>query len=214
MLNRLAFAVAVGLVTMLAHVCPAAVVHKDILKQYFETGDKPTQSQFENLIDSTLTLELDFGATIDDHRLGLNVGGIATSTGWAIGHEHGVPIGPGLTYTPQAGVGAGSGWPGSSGFIGVQFELDNPGALPTTHYGYLQLSVDAATSPTPYTIRLVGFAYETDPDTPITTANIPEPAAVGLMIVACVGLLGHRNPRNPRNPPVKPGANGRAVYCH
>jgi hypothetical protein len=31
-----------------------AIVNKNILKSYFETGDMPTQAQFENLIDSLI----------------------------------------------------------------------------------------------------------------------------------------------------------------
>lgn len=200
MLNRLSLAVAVGLVTTLAHVCPAPIVSKDILRQYFLTGDKPTESQFASFIDSALNLEIDFGDTIADHLLALDNGGLASINNLASVLPLGAEVGPGLTYTTQGVVGDPSAWPGSDGFIGVQFELDNPGGPPTTHYGYIQLSVDSATAPTPYAIHLVGFAYETDPDTPVTTADIPEPVSVALMITACVGLLGRRKARTPGTP--------------
>jgi len=39
-------------------------VDRDTLKTYFETGDRPTQSQFTNLIDSPLTLSASLGAPI------------------------------------------------------------------------------------------------------------------------------------------------------
>ena len=73
------------------------------------------------------------------------------------------------------GVGAPSDWPGETGYLGLQFELDSAG-LPTTHFGFVQLRVDAETSATPYAVHVDGFAYETDPDTPITTFAVPEPA--------------------------------------
>ncbi len=36
-----------------------AVVNRSVLKEYFQAGDKPTQAQFENMIDSTVNMQDD-----------------------------------------------------------------------------------------------------------------------------------------------------------
>jgi len=54
------------------------IVNRTILKAYFQTGQAPTEGQFENLIDSFLRVEVGFGTAVDGHflRLDLAPGGI------------------------------------------------------------------------------------------------------------------------------------------
>lgn len=172
--------------------CQAAIESRDILKTYFETGDIPTEDQFANLIDSTLNLVLDYGSGIESHTVDLDsVGGIAgDGSGNALRMNKGDIIDSALNLLDDGLiVGGGSDWPGQSGYLGLQFELpDATGLGTTTHYGFVQMSVDGPTSSTPYAIRIYGFAYEGDPDQPIIVAQIvPEPSTVALAITGLIG---------------------------
>jgi hypothetical protein len=86
-----------------------------ILKTYFETGDVPTEAQFENLIDSFLRVEVGFGNSLDGHFLALDsqTGGILqNSLGEGVLLSEGELISdalrPGEAYSPFVGVGLGS----------------------------------------------------------------------------------------------------------
>ncbi len=177
---------------------------RSILKTYFETGDIPTESQFQNLIDSMLTLELIPGPSIDQHSLSLDAatgGFLQDALGQSVLLGEGARVdgnlAPGESYASPLSVGAGSGLPGESGYLALSFDLPDGGGGTTTHYGFLEIAVEDAASSDPYAIELVGFAYETTPHTPVTTFALPEPGtglllALGLVVSA---LFRRRGPR-------------------
>ena len=187
----------------LSAVADAAIEPRAVLKTYFETGDVPTQQQFTTLIDSMvnipedagrLNLYVDYGPAVDQHAVSLGRAWLFAqgSDGNLINFESGRSIGPkSLEQVLVNGglLGAASLWAGQSGFLGLQFELFD-GGIVSTHYGFVQMSVDGASSATPYAIYVDGFAYETEADTPITTFNVvPVPAAVWLFGSA-IGFMG------------------------
>ena len=165
---------------------------RSILKTYFETGDVPTESQFVDQVDSQIDLVFTFGSFAAGHSVSTPSGGISQNNGLAISHFQDQVIGPGLSYQSSASLGTGSDWPGRSGFLGFQFEIDDPVLGRNTHYGFLQMSVDGPGSATPHAIRVTGVAYETTPNTPITTFAItqavPEPSCLGLATFGLVSL--------------------------
>lgn len=184
-------------------VANAAIETRDTLKTFFETGDIPTADQFTTLIDSMvnisedgglLNLYFNYGAAAGDHTVSLNRAWLLaqSSDGTLINFQNGQSIGPiSLEQTLVNGglLGASSLWAGQSGFLGLQFELDDAGVI-STHYGFVQMSVDGASSSTPYAIHVDGFAYETLADTSISAFNVvPVPAAVWLFGSA-LGVMG------------------------
>ena len=176
----------------------AAIESRSILKTYFETGDTPTEQQFASLIDSQFNLLIDFGSSIESHsvrtsRLGIRSAGSEQKLArFGVGDPIG-PAGPGEGWVLEGSVGATSDWVGESGFLGLEFELDTTG-IATTHYGFVQMSVDGPSSATPYAIRVDAFAYQTEPNTPITTFTIPEPGTC-LLALAGLSALGLRRSR-------------------
>lgn len=200
------FGAATALFVVMLGVSPvanAAVVSSTVLKSFFQTGDFPTQSQFATLIDSMvnivedadrLNLYFDYGPTVGDHSVSLSRAWLfaQSSDGNLINFESGRSIGPPSLEQVLVNIGllgASSQWAGQSGFLGLQFELVDAGII-STHYGFVQMSVDGASSSTPYAIHVDGFAYETTADTSITTFNVvPVPAAVWLFGSA-LGLMG------------------------
>lgn len=185
--------VVVGLLGLTAAApCRAAIESRNVLKTYFETGDIPTEDQFANLIDSALNLVLDYGTGIEFHTADLDaVGGIAGDGG---GNAERFAAGDTIDsfisrIDDGVYVGDGSDWPGKSGYLGLEFELpDATGLGTTTHYGFVEMSVDGPDSSSPYAIRVYGFAYEGDPDRPLVTFHIvPEPSTAALMMI---GLFG------------------------
>lgn len=171
----------------------AAIESRNTLKTYFETGDIPTQDQFVDLIDSSIDLVFTFGSFANGHTISAPSGGVSSNQGWAIGHEHNASIGRGLNFEQQTAIGPGSNFPGNSGFLGIQFEINDAVFGPRTHYGFLQMSVDGPGTATPYAIRITGIAYESTPDTSITTFTIPEPGSLVLAMTALsLGALRRR----------------------
>jgi len=69
------------------------------------------------------------------------------------------------------------------GFIGAEFE-----STLGTHYGYL----DVEAGPGFAGITLYGWAYETQPNTPIITGSVPEPSRAVLLIAGAAALLFRR----------------------
>ena len=66
-------------------------------------------------------------------------------------------------------------------YVGVKFDLTGGG----THYGWIGLIVD----PDPFTATVVGYAYETAPDTAI---HIPEPTTLSVLALGCTGVAAFR----------------------
>lgn len=188
----------VSLVLFAGVPCHAAIESRDILKTYFETGDKPTEEQFESLIDSVLNLGLTYGSSADAHRLDLDAaGGIGDDgVGNALRLEVGATIDSSI-HRLDDGVDVGGAWPGAGpGFLAVIFELpDALGTGTTTHYGFVEMSVAGPSSADPYAIYLHGFAWESDPDTPITTFHlVPEPSTSALMLLGLLALSRRKRP--------------------
>jgi hypothetical protein len=190
----------VSLVLLAGVPCGAAVESRDILKTYFETGKIPTETQFESLIDSLLSLSLTYGTAPDLHLLDLDAtGGIGDDgVGNALRLEVGATI-DSFVHRIDDGVylSGASGWPGAGpGFLALIFELpDASGTGTTTHYGFVEMSVDGPSSADPYAIRLRGFAWESNPDTPITTFHlVPEPSTAALTLLGLLAFKGRKRP--------------------
>ena len=182
MSNRIRVAmVLAGLCVVLgpAKVMPAPVVNKTILKAYFQTGDKPTEAQFGNLIDSMVH-------QVDDSTL---VGMWRDATGGAGMLDIGETIGPNLTYGPAAGLS--DAWLNDSGFLALSF-LTGGGQ---THYGYLQ--IDAGPDPaSPYPMLVEYLVYEDQPDASLETAEVPEPATMALLALGGIAIFRKRRRRS------------------
>jgi hypothetical protein len=146
----------------------AAIESRDVLKTYFETGDVPTEQNFGNLIDSMINLPSD-GITY--------TGSIPDPAGLGGMLGEGDEVGPGAIFSGVAGLG--EDWFGQSGFLGLSLEINAQ-----THYGYLQITAAPGDQ---YPMYVEHFVYETDPNTPITAASVPEPGALAF---ATLGLLG------------------------
>jgi hypothetical protein len=92
-----------------------------------------------------------------------------------------------------------------SGYIGVRFS--SPALSPGLHYGFFQLSYDNNPNFASGHLTILGFAYETTTDAPITTFDVsavPEPgtlALTGLGLLACgaAGLRARRARANADN---------------
>ena len=144
----------------------AAKVPRSVLKEYFQTGDKPTAPQFSALIDSILNL------SDDRNLLGLRTG----SDGAAALLSEGTIVDGNLPFGPAEGLSALAA--GQSGFIGLAFE--QAGA---THYGYLQLAAGTLGGADPYPMFVTYFVYDDAAGAAITTAFVPEPST--LTLAAC-----------------------------
>lgn len=75
----------------------------------------------------------------------------------------------------------------SNNYFGFRF-IAEPGG--TVHYGWAQIALGSTVNAPGRAI--VQYAYESDPNTPITIP-IPEPASLGLLAMGAVGLLRRRN---------------------
>jgi hypothetical protein len=103
-----------------------------------------------------------------------------------------------LAATPGGGFASDYGtgnWAGQSGFLGLQFESST---TDNSHFGFVQLSVDANDSATPLAIRMTGVAWEDQAQEQIHIENIniaivvPEPVSLGLLAMGAVGIAAMR----------------------
>jgi hypothetical protein len=80
------------------------------------------------------------------------------------------------------------GWVGLGGqvrYLGVQMELNNTGAF---NYGWIGVRIDNEADATG---AVVGYAYETTPNIPITAGRVvPEPGTMAMMGLGGLTLLG------------------------
>ena len=155
---------------VLPNVAWAAKVPRSVLKEYFQTGDKPTASQFSALIDSIIH------RTEDRDLLGMK----AHSDGGGALVTEGTLIGPD-SYTQVEGLS--DIWAGQSGFLALSF-LENS----EVHYGYLQLRAGDPGTTDVYPMFVKYFVYEDQPGVPIEATAVPEPSSLVLGI-AGFGLL-------------------------
>jgi len=199
-LNRVA-GIALVLISASYFTSPAeAVVPRAILKTFFQTGDKPTQEQFGNLIDSYihqtddgLTLyaigaSRDSGGTLNALRLGGNVG-INEQLPDTVLH----------VWRPVAQPGGDSVAPmcpqfcGTSGFLPLQYK-DSTG---DSHYGFLQIDMgpDPGASPGAE-IFVTQWVWEPLANTSVTTFAVPEPGTgIPIALAASLAWLGRRKSR-------------------
>jgi hypothetical protein len=182
---------ALVLVAMLATTAQqaAAIVPRAVLKQYFQRGDRPTESQFDSLIDSILTLPVD-----GLHITGLGVSGSSNN---ALRLENGSAINGSLNYLSGAQVEPL--WAGQAGFLPLQI-TDTNGFL---HYGYMQMHMDEVANAAalaedlintePPAINVEYLVYEDQPNTSITATPVPEPTgAIAMVACACAMLARFR----------------------
>jgi hypothetical protein len=78
---------------------------------------------------------------------------------------------------------------GLDAFIGLQFQFDG-----TTHYGWMEVN----NYPNAAAGQVLGWAYETSPNTPITAGAVPEPSTFTLLAISgvAVGLLRRKHTKN------------------
>jgi hypothetical protein len=194
-----AAAAVVALLAVTASPADGAIVTRPILKTFFQSGDKPTQEQFSTLLDSMVNY------TDDRQLLGLRVydpavvylpGDAAAIKRFGIGDT--APASPVEYADPHRNPPLmADDFAGHFGF--AAFRLADTSGLGDC-YGFMQIQMDplpppaggnvsGADAPTvePPGIFVEYIAFETTPNTPITTFLVPEPAcgaAVGLFLVA------------------------------
>ena len=97
------------------------------------------------------------------------------------------------TWDPPAGNGNFLGSEGIDQYLPFQIEFDT--SSPAVNYGWIGVNIsdDATASGT-----LIGYAYETEPLTPITMGVVPEPGTMALAALGGVALAGSWITRNIR----------------
>jgi len=155
------------------HAAPAesALLPRTILKSFFETGDKPTQQDFADVIDSMININ-------DDRDL---IGLRNYSDGQAMLIAEGEMLGPLSDYSPSTGLAPE--WAGQSGFLGLAF-IENS----ETHYGYLQLRAGEPGGTDLYPIFVTYFVFEDLANTELLVTSVPEPSTLALGAIC--GMLG------------------------
>jgi hypothetical protein len=178
--------------------CPAAygaIVPRNILKSFFETGDVPTQEQFSNLIDSYVHHTDDgfdlvaIGSIPDSSaagralRVGGNVGINETLPDTYSGIWKPYPTAPGTTLPQMCPM-----FCGTSGFLPLKYAgADGP------HYGFLQIDMGADPGASPgAAIYVTQLVWESSPNTTLTTFAVPEPTGLGLLLVGLMSILCRR----------------------
>lgn len=98
------------------------------------------------------------------------------------------------------------GWkPPARGYVGLRFTIDGD-----THYGWLRLIVTPSSTQKAETVTITGYAYETEPNTPIVIDQRPgddvissgpsEPASLGVLAAGASGLNVWRPAGGPDHP--------------
>ncbi|MEX2112473.1 MAG: PEP-CTERM sorting domain-containing protein [Pirellulales bacterium] len=169
----LAAMLAVAMTGLSTSALQAAILPRSVLKSYFQSGDKPTQSQFRDMIDSALNMT-------DD---GLTVALPVDATG-AVRFEDSALIGPVLSFADLSLVpGLSDDWLGSAGYLPL--EINQAGQ---THYGYLQMHSGAPGSTNPYAVTVEYYVFNDQPDMPLAATAVPEPSTIALSIGGALGL--------------------------
>lgn len=194
-------AVAVVAAMFGAHAASAAVIPRDVLKSYFQRGDRPTEAQFSVMSpdgEPGLGLPADFlftrapGGAGGGHLLaglagGTSVLGDGSGRIRRMGIGDTTPTSP-LGYEGQASLADWS--PGERAFVAFRF-LDSAGLV---HYGYWDLSIDPPLpGETLFALTVHGWAFETEADTALEIRPIPAPGVAGMFLAA--GMLTVRRRR-------------------
>lgn len=181
----------VSILLTVTHRLPAPTLPRNILKTFFEKGDKPTQQQFGTLIDSFAT-ETPDGLSI----VGIGVSAYTAGSPFNPATKQYVDaiIGPSTTFAPVGGSAIPlpvmeTEFGGQSGFLALQ--LTSPGSS-GLYYGFFQIRMEDPLAIDPPGIHVDYFAFNTTPGEAITAASVPEPAAVGLVAVAGALMLKRR----------------------
>ncbi len=164
-------AATVAIIASQAAPAEAAKVPRAVLKEFFQTGDVPTQQDFADVIDSMININ-------DDRDL---LGLRTYSDGGAIRLDEGATLGPLLDYSPSTGLAPE--WAGQSGFLGLAFTEDTE-----THYGYLQLRAGEPGGTELYPLFVTYFVFEDLPNTELLVTSVPEPSTLVLGVI--FGLFG------------------------
>jgi hypothetical protein len=176
-------ATAYTMVAMFVQTAQAAIESRDILKTYFETGDKPTESIDIN------------GDGIDDFGFDYSALGDHSVSGLVAGNNVVVDdIGDVIVLNMRdrinnlesklQSIGLLGRAAGNSGFVGLQFDIAG-----SSHFGFLKLSMDGPADSTPYAIHIDYSAWETTPDTGITIPAVPEPATLAPLALGALFLV-------------------------
>lgn len=172
---------AIGVAASFAHARP--IKSREILKTYFETGDRPTQEQFATLIDSTIHFNE------DRQLLGLYVSG---SEGYRIHRLRigdAIPVGQGTdgshyALPPQSSLfQMAPEFAGQFGFVGLLYG-DTTG---NQYFGMLQVSMEPLTPAIETASPAIFVSYltmQTDPNTPFDAFVVPEPTTIGALVLA------------------------------
>ncbi|MEA2707623.1 MAG: hypothetical protein QOF78_224 [Phycisphaerales bacterium] len=199
--NRCAIGLAVFTIVVAGMAAPAsAILSRNILKSFFEKGDKPTESQFANFIDSFIHLT-DDGLTLTgiggNRHSGTGPNGQGLRIGGNVGINEVLPD-TGEWLAPSLHPEMEPLWAGQTGFLPLRYES----SAGLAHYGFLQISMETATAAAdplisaaaePPAIFVEYWVWEPSPGTTVTTSFVPEPtAALGLALAASVALARRR----------------------
>lgn len=195
MLTRLAVASAVVGLFAFAGSAGAAIESREVLKTYFETGDVPTQDQFDNLIDSLINVVDDrylLGLRVYNPQISYNPGDTVIAKKAIYGATVQTPLAECVTadrfIADHLHVDMSTDFAGQHGYLELVFG-DSLG----TYYGYMQLTMepDPGVAPGPG-IFVEYIVIETTPFQAIQIAEVPEPASLTFMGGAAMLLLARR----------------------
>lgn len=174
------------------------IVPRSVLKDFFQTGDKPTAQQFGSLLDSMINFTDDryliglktydpltiynAGDTVAAKRFGIGDTSPTSPVGYLDPHVYDIQLAPDFA--------------GQWGFLPVL--LGNSSGQ--SFYGYLQLWMDAPSSGAPGlapvveppAIHVEYIVYNETPGQPFSMFAAPEPASAGLLFVAAACFCRRR----------------------